>query len=417
MPSLDFDFAGESGQTLAGRLELPEGKPVAHALFAHCFTCTKESLAAVRLSRALTAAGIGVLRFDFTGLGQSSGSFADSSFSGSIVDLLSAAAALRAQGRAPALLIGHSLGGAAVLAAAAQIPEAAAVATIGAPYDVRHVLGVISNLEELMEKGEAQVRIGGRPFALRSTFIDDLETQDQQHRIAAIRRPLLILHSPVDAVVGIDNAAAVFQAARHPKSFVSLDGADHFLTRREDSEFAARIIAAWATRYLPGAQPPRSRTQSGVVTVTETGGGPFQMEVSAGGVHFLVDEPPEVGGSGSGPTPYDLLAAGLGACTAMTIRLYARGKGLPLDRVTVNVGHSREAGGDRRDIFSRCIRLEGDLDEAQRLKLLDIAGRCPMHRTLERGSRIDSWLGNDVPEERADRPGAHQPDRAQAAGD
>lgn len=388
-----FDFAGESGQTLSGRLDLPEGRASAYAIFAHCFTCTKSSLAASRVAKDLTRLGLGVLRFDFTGLGQSGGDFADSSFSGSIADLLSAAAAMEAAGRAPSLLIGHSLGGAAVLAAAGALPCIRAVVTIGAPFHVTHTERLFTNLDELLERGEAEVRIGGRPFRMRRSFIDDLRKQDQAARIRELGRPLLILHSPTDETVGIDNAGAIFQAARHPKSFISLAGADHLLTRPEDAEFVAAMVSAWSRRYLPGTAPPRTAAQSGVVTVAETGQGAFQVEVSAGGVSFLADEPPEVGGLGSGPTPYDLLSAGLGACTAMTVRLYARHKGLQLGRVSVEVGHSRRTGTEPSDLFVRRLCLEGELSDEQRSKLVEIAEKCPVHRTLRRGAAIETEEG------------------------
>lgn len=416
MHTQDFDFEGESGHTLSGRLDLPDGPASSYALFAHCFTCTKSSLAAVRVSKALTALGYGVLRFDFTGLGQSGGDFADSSFSGSIADLIAAAGAMRGAGHAPALLIGHSLGGAAVLAAAAHIPETKAVATIGAPADVDHVTHLFAgDIDELRVKGEAEVRIGGRPFRLRRSFIDDLAAHDQGERIRALGRPLLILHSPRDATVGIDNASAIYRAARHPKSFVSLDGANHLLTDRKDAEFAAGIIAAWSSRYLADPAPARSEQQSGVVTVAETGEGAFQVEVSAGGVHFLADEPPEVGGLGSGPTPYDLLAAGLGACTAMTLRLYARGKQLPLERVTVTIGHSRRRDAEPSDLFTRRLLLEGGLTVEQTKRLVEIAEKCPVHRTLERGAAVETEPGEAMPAEAADTPGQHARDMESAS--
>lgn len=413
MSTQSFDFTGADGQPLAGVLDLPDGPVSSYALFAHCFTCTKKSLAAVRLGKALTALGFGVLRFDFTGLGESGGDFSDSSFSGSIADLLAAADAMRKAGQPPALLIGHSLGGAAVLAAAGRIPETQAVATIGAPFDVDHVTRLFADgLEELREKGEAEVRIGGRPFKLRQSFVDDLASHDQGERIRALRKPLLILHSPQDTIVGIDNATAIYQAALHPKSFISLDGADHLLTDREDAEFAATIIAAWSSRSLKSALPARSDAQSGVVTVAETGEGNFQVEVSAGGVHFLADEPPEVGGLGSGPTPYDLLAAGLGACTAMTLRMYARGKQLPLEHVSVTVGHSRRRGTEPADLFTRRLLLKGDLSDEQRQRLVEIADKCPVHRTLENGAAMDTGLGEAMPDAAADKPGQHAHDMA-----
>lgn len=414
MPSEPFDFVGESGQTLSGRMDLPDGPASAYAIFAHCFTCTKASLAAARVAKELTRLGLGVLRFDFTGLGQSGGDFADSSFSGSIADIRAAAAAMEAAGRAPSLLVGHSLGGAAVLAAAGELPDIHAVVTIGAPFDVAHVEHLFTNLEALIEQGEAEVRIGGRPFRMRSGFIEDLRKHDQAERIRNLRRPLLILHSPQDATVSIDNAGAIFQAARHPKSFVSLAGADHLLTRREDAEFVASMIAAWSRRYLPEA-PPRTAAQSGVVTVAETAEGDFQVEVSAGGVSFLADEPPEVGGLGAGPTPYDLLGAGLGACTAMTVRLYARHKDLPLGRITVEVGHTRRADADPPDLFVRRLLLEGDLSDEQRRKLVEIAEKCPVHRTLRTGANIETAEGAGVAVDAVEKAGAHAQDRARLA--
>lgn len=417
MATQSFDFTGAEGQNLSGALDLPDGPVSSYALFAHCFTCTKSSLAAVRLSKALMALGYGVMRFDFTGLGQSGGDFADSNFSGSIADLIAAADAMREAGRPPALLIGHSLGGAAVLAAAAHVPEVKAVATIGAPADVQHVTRLFADdLDTLQREGEAEVRIGGRPFRLRRAFIDDLASHDQAERIRALKKPLLILHSPQDQIVSIDNATAIYQAAFHPKSFISLDGADHLLTNRRDSDFAASIIAAWASRYLASPAPARSDKQSGDVTVTETGEGAFQVEVLAGGVRFLADEPPEVGGLGSGPTPYDLLAAGLGACTVMTLRLYARGKNLPLDRVSVTIGHSRRRDTQPADLFVRQLHIEGDLTNEQRQRLAEIAARCPVHRTLERGSAVETELSKTIAEMLVEKPGQHARDMAQVSG-
>ena len=255
MRSEPFDFTGEAGQRLSGRLDLPDGEVVAHILFAHCFTCGKNSLAAVRIAKALTAEGFGVLRFDFTGLGDSEGDLSDSGFSGSVSDLVAAAAAMREAGRAPAVLIGHSLGGASVLAAASRIAEVRAVATIAAPLDVDHVAHLLAGgLDEVEARGEAEVSIGGRPFTIRRSFVQDLAAQDQESRIAGLDRALLILHSPQDETVGIINASGIFAAARHPKSFVSLDGADHLLTEAEDADYAARVIAAWVSRYLPPAE-------------------------------------------------------------------------------------------------------------------------------------------------------------------
>ena len=409
MSTEHFDFLGAEGQKLAGRLDLPDGPVRTYALFAHCFTCTKQSVAASRIARALASLGYGVLRFDFTGLGDSGGAFADSSFSGSIADVVAAARAMTAAGRPVRLLVGHSLGGAAVLAAAPELPEVLAVATIGAPAEashVRHLLG--DGLDQLLAEGEAEVAIGGRPFRLRRRFLDDLEGQDQKARIASLHRALLVLHSPQDATVGIDNASAIFLAAKHPKSFVSLDGADHLLTRREDADYAAAIIAAWAARYVASPAPLRAEAQDGLVHVEETGQGALQVEVRAGGARFLADEPVEAGGLGSGPTPYDLLCAALGACTSMTLRLYANHKGWPLGPLRVAVGHAREAERMPADLFTRAITLSGPLDDAQRARLLEIAERCPVHRTLTAGARVETAeAGHPADQPRADSPMAH----------
>lgn len=415
MHTEQFEFRGEGGQMLAGRLDLPEGRVTAYALFTHCFTCTKDSHAAVRVAKALTLLGFGVLRFDFTGLGQSSGDFADSSFSGSVADIGSAVTAMRSASRAPSLLLGHSLGAAAVLAAAADLPDIKAVVTIAAPFDVTHTEKLFTNLAELMERGEDEVRIGGRAFRMRRSFIDDLRRHDHGKRIAELRKPLLILHSPQDKTVGIENAGAIFQAAFHPKSFISLDGADHLLTGREDADFVASVISAWSRRYLREAAPLRTAEQSGIVTVVETGQGDFQVEITAGGVSFLSDEPPEVGGLGSGPTPYDILAAGLGACTAMTLRLYARHKGLPLESASVQVGHSRRDGAQPADLFTRRVHLKGELTAEQRRRLVEIAEKCPVHKTLQAGVAIETAEGVQMEEDTSEKPGAHARDRAQIA--
>lgn len=406
MASKQFDFRGSEGQQLSGQLDEPEGPALAYAVFAHCFTCTRKSLAAVRISRALMARGVGVLSFDFTGLGQSGGEFADSSFSGNISDLVAAASAMEAAGIAPSLLIGHSFGGAAVLAAAGDLPMVKAVATLAAPFDVNHIKHQFGDdLIKLEAEGEADVTLGGRPFKVKKGFIDDLASHDQGQRIKGLKRSLLILHAPLDQYVGIENAQLIFEAARHPKSFVSLDGADHLLTRAQDAGYVADVIAAWASRYLVAETPLRTAAQQGYVVVEETGQGAFQVEVSAGGAHFFADEPVEVGGMGSGPTPYDLLSAGLGACTAMTLRLYARHKLLPLDKVRVTVGHKkvREAPSDR---FVREIRLTGALDDSQRQRLLEIADKCPVHRTLH-GAGIETGLEAAQPMPAVDDPTEH----------
>jgi uncharacterized OsmC-like protein/fermentation-respiration switch protein FrsA (DUF1100 family) len=399
MPSTPLRIAATHGHELAARLEMPAGAPRAYAVFAHCFTCSKDSKAAVYIGQALAARGIAVLRFDFTGLGASGGEFADSNFSSNIDDVVCVAKYLKDHYAAPQILIGHSLGGAAVLAAAQRIPEARAVATIGAPYDPRHIEHLLKNKEELLSKGEATVDIGGRPFHIRRDFLDDLERHDPATSIGGLAKALLILHSPQDAIVPIDNATKIFVAAKHPKSFVSLDRADHLLTNPEDAAYAAEVLAAWSSRYL---QAPENEIVDGV-RVIEAGQGKFAQDIYAGRHRLRADEPVAIGGADTGPTPYDLLLASLGACTAMTLRLYANEKRLPLTRVSVVLKHGRIHAADcaacetrdgKIDRIERVVTLEGDLDDAQRAKLLEIADKCPVHRTLHSEVRVDTRLSD-----------------------
>lgn len=397
MRSERFDFPGSSGHLLAGRLELPEGTPTAYALFAHCFTCGKDVAAAARIARALAGRGIAVLRFDFTGLGASGGEFANTSFSSNVADLVAAADALRRTRAAPSLLVGHSFGGAAVLAAAGQVAEAKAVVTIAAPFDpahVRHLLG--DGVAAIEADGEARVTLAGRSFPIRRQFLDDLAAQDQVRRIGDLRRALLVLHAPRDEYVGIENAAAIFGAAKHPKSFVSLDDADHLLTRRADAAYVADLLACWAARYVRTTEDVAAPGE-GLVTVTETGEGTFQQEVQIGPHHLVADEPVASGGLGSGPSPYDLVLAGLGACTSMTLRLYADQKGWPLERVAVTLAHRKihaadcadcETKAGKIDEVERTIALDGPLDAIQRARLMEIADKCPVHRTLHGEIRV-----------------------------
>jgi uncharacterized OsmC-like protein/alpha/beta superfamily hydrolase len=399
-------FPGAAGNTLAARLDLPTGSaPHAFALFAHCFTCSKDTRAATFISGALADAGIAVLRFDFTGLGGSEGDFANTTFSSNVVDLVAAASWLRSEHRAPAMLVGHSLGGAAVLAAAASIPEAVAVATINAPADPAHVVHLFaSQRAEIDARGEAEVELEGRKFRIRREFLDDVAERKLTAAIAALNRALIVFHGPRDATVGIDNASQIFLAAKHPKSFVSLDDADHVLSRRSDGQYVGAVLAAWASRYLP-ARSPDARSPDGphdVVLVRETGASKFQEEIAVGPHRLIADEPVSAGGEDSGPSPYDLLTGALGACTAMTIRLYADSKKLPLERVRVNLHHEKiyardcaecETKEGRIDRIERVIELEGPLDDAQRAKLLEIANKCPVHRTLHSEVFIPTRLG------------------------
>jgi putative redox protein len=405
MTSKLFEFRGAEGHQLTGRLELPEGPAFASALFAHCFTCSKDSLAAVRVARALAAAGIAVLRFDFTGLGDSDGSFGERGFSGDVRDLVAAARAMADAGAAPQLLVGHSLGAAAILAAAGELPDVAAIATIAAPFDVEHITGHFREaLGEIAERGRAEVTLGGRPFTIGKAFVDDLARHDQAERIAALGRPLLILHSPVDQVVGIENATRIYGAARHPKSFVSLDGADHLLTRQPDAEFAARVIAAWASRYLPKASALELPGSERRVVAQPTGEGRFQTRIEVRGGAIYADEPVEVGGLDTGPTPYELLCAALAACTAMTMRLYAEGKKWELPPLRVKVAHAALPQQPPRDRFTREILFDGPLDAERRARLLEIADRCPVHRTLERSSEVVTIESDMAPPEIAAEP-------------
>ncbi len=388
-----FDFPNAHGHTLTAVLQQPAGEPESYALFAHCFTCSKDSRAARWISDALVGRGIAVLRFDFTGLGSSEGEFANTDFSSNVEDLLAAADHLRNTRRAPVLLVGHSLGGAAVLAAAARIPEAQAVATIGAPSDPSHVTNLfVDQIAVIRERGVGEVSVGGRHFRIRRDFLDDVAEQRLLDGVAVMRKALLILHAPNDQVVSIDNAGSIFTAARHPKSFVSLDSADHLLSRRADAQYAGDVIAAWAQRYIAeGAQNPAPEDAAGEVLVSETGRGNFQQSISMGQHGLIADEPVDVGGLDSGPSPYDLLLAALGACTAMTLRMYAERKSIALEHVSVQLRHEKihaadcqtcETSQGQIDRIERVVTLDGDLDDTVRTRLLEIADKCPVHRTL-----------------------------------
>ena len=399
MPAEKFDFRNAKGETLAALLDRPDGPARAVALFAHCFTCGKDNRAARRIAEGLTLRGIAVLRFDFTGLGASEGEFANTTFSSNVDDLVAAADHLREKLGAPAILIGHSLGGAAVLAAAHHSAEARAVVTIGAPADPAHVTGLLKDkIADINLQGEVEVTLAGRNFRVRRAFLDDVAEQTLTPRIAALHKALLIFHSPTDDTVGIDNASHIFLAAKHPKSFISLAGADHLLSRRSDDAYVASVIAAWAARYLDMAadDEPADNTPENTVLVRETRRGKFQQEIIVGPHRLMADEPVKDGGLDSGPGPYDLLLAALGACTSMTVRLYADLKALPLTRTEVRLRHEKiyakdcaecETKEGKIDRIERAITFEGNLSEEQRAKLLEIADKCPVHRTLK--SEVD----------------------------
>ncbi|MBT4933295.1 MAG: alpha/beta fold hydrolase [Rhodospirillaceae bacterium] len=398
-------FPGSDGD-LSARLDMPPGQAKAYALFAHCFTCTKDIYAANRISERLTLEGIAVLRFDFTGLGASEGEFANSNFSSNISDLVCAADYMRDHFMAPSILIGHSLGGAAVLAATSLIPETKAVATIGAPADPAHVVhNFQAAIGEIEANGEAEVLLAGRPFRIKKQFIEDIQQQNMEAAVNSLNAALLIFHAPMDQTVGIENAAQIFQSAKHPKSFVSLDDADHLISRREDAVYVADVISAWAERYIGNAglaANPAPVARPGTVVVAETGTGKFTNVIVTGSGHILnTDEPQSVGGDDSGPTPYDLLLSALGACKSMTMRMYAERKGYKLGRAEVRLSHSKihsddceacETENGKIDRIQTEISITGDLSQEERQSIFEIAERCPVHRTITGEILIEASL-------------------------
>lgn len=394
MKSLKINFPNAQGQSLAARLDLPQDEqPIAYALFAHCFTCTKNIKAAVNIAAALNRERIAVLRFDFTGLGQSEGDFADTNFTTNVADLVSAAQHMEQKYQAPQILIGHSLGGAAVLQAAHQIPSVKAIATLAAPHDPKHVAHNFEETRQQIEQhGEAEVKLAGRSFTIKKQFLEDLEMQKLDEHIRNLKVALLVMHSPRDTTVGIDNAAMIYQAARHPKSFISLDNADHLLLKEDDSLYAAMMIAAWSRRYLeiPEVEESETAVIDNRVTVSTAHEG-FFTEVFANGHAMVADEPIKYGGTDRGPTPYDYLLAALGTCTGMTLQMYARLKKIPLQKAIVRLSHEKvhakdcaacDASDGKIDRMEREVELIGDLSDEQRQRMLEIADRCPVHKTL-----------------------------------
>lgn len=398
------NFTGALGETLAARVDRPHGPIRGYALFAHCFTCSKDLAAARRIAAGLADRGIAVFRFDFTGLGHSDGEFANTTFASNVEDLVAAADWMRETLEAPKILVGHSLGGAAVIAAAHEIPEIKGVATIGAPAEPIHVTHNLGDGIAAVERdGEAEVTIGGRSFRVRKAFLDDLKSQNQEERIRTLRKDLLVFHAPLDQTVGIDNATRIFVTAKHPKSFVSLDKADHLLSRPSDAAYVAAVLAGWAERFLPATPEDGLKTDAGTVLVADAGEGVFPQTVLMGPHRSRADEPASVGGTDTGGTPYDYLAAALGACTNMTLKMYADRKGWRIDRLETSVLHDKIHAADcescetedgKVDRFRKIITLEGDLDAEQRAKLLEIADKCPVHRTLHSEVEITTELAS-----------------------
>jgi uncharacterized OsmC-like protein/alpha/beta superfamily hydrolase len=398
-----FSFTGSHGTELAARLDLPARKPTAFALFAHCFTCSKDIAAATRIAAGLVDAGLGVLRFDFTGLGSSEGEFANTNFSSNVGDLVAAADAMRERYEAPGLLVGHSLGGTAVLAAAGRIAEVVGVVTIGAPSEPSHVEGVFdaASLTAIERDGEAEVELAGRSFTIRRQFLDDVASHRLDDAIASLDASLLVMHSPVDQEVGVEHARHIYEAGRHPKSFISLDRADHMLTDPADADYVAGVVAAWAGRYLPDAAhlvDEASASGEGEVIVEEAGTGRYTQTVRTAGHHLLADEPIDVGDD-AGPNPYEYLLGALGSCTSMTLRMYATRKQIPVERIRVRLSHHRrhcddcaESGSPsaKVEVIERQIELTGELTEDEIAKLAEIADRCPVHRTITSDLRVDT---------------------------
>jgi len=395
-------FLNQKNQELTGRLEFPvDQQPHNYVVFAHCFTCTKNLKAIKNIVQAMTGHGFAVLRFDFTGLGESEGEFSETNFSGNTEDLVSAANYLTEHYKAPSMLIGHSLGGAAVLIAAAEIPSINAVVTIGAPSDPVHVKNlIISSIAEIQAEGKATVNIGGQSFTIKKQFLDDLESNSLQKTVKQLRMPILIMHSPQDSTVGIKNAEEIYKAAHHPKSFVSLDGADHLLSESKDSKYAGNLIAGWAERYLDFPDKTDIETTHQVVASLNSEAG-FTTQMKVGNHYLLSDEPLKVGGNDFGPSPYEFVSAGLSACTAMTIQMYTKRKGWDVENVEVHTSYGKSHAEDcqacesenaKIDTFHREIKLEGQLDDIQKKRILEIANKCPVHRTLHSETQVITKL-------------------------
>lgn len=395
-------FTNKDQEQLAGRLELPlNQKPHNFVIFAHCFTCTKNLTAVKNVGRALTNAGFAVLRFDFTGLGESEGDFENTNFSGNVDDLVEAAAFLEKNYMAPTLMIGHSLGGAAAIFAAAKITSIKAVAVINSPRHPSHVRNLLKDsAHEIAKNGKAKVNLGGIDFTIKKQFLDDLENKSLIDVVSNFGKALLILHSPQDTTVGIKNAEEIYKAAHHAKSFVSLDGVDHLLSKKEDSNYVGQVIAGWASHYLniPTDEEIKSKSK---VAASLNGDEKFTTHLKLGDHYFIADEPTSFGGNNFGPSPYEFLSAGLAACTVMTIQMYAKRKKWEVENVSCHINYSKDHAVDcehceedsaKIDTFTREIKLTGNLSEEQKTRLLQIADKCPVHKTLHSETQIITTL-------------------------
>ncbi|GAB3646970.1 bifunctional alpha/beta hydrolase/OsmC family protein [Echinicola sediminis] len=404
MNRLQLKVRNKKGQALQAHLELPANqKPKHYAIFAHCFTCNSDLTAVRTISRALTTYGFGVVRFDFTGLGGSEGQFSESSFSANVSDLLAVNEFLKENYREAELLVGHSLGGAAVLVAASKLPAVSAITTIAAPASLGHVKHLISKqADNIPEEGEVQVTIGGRPFLINKDFIDDLDQTALSSIVKSLRKPLLIMHAPGDKTVGIENAEELYHQAFHPKSFITLDGADHLLTQRKDSDYVGRMIGAWSQRYFEEEDNSMlDRKGEQLVAHLDVENDEFTTRIQTSKHTFLSDEPTDVGGDGFGPSPYDFLSAALASCTVMTIKLYAERKGWDLKEVYAYITYSKKHSDDLKvdveqpgnlDFLSKKLKFVGNLDKKQQEKLKEIASKCPVHRTLQTQTVIETEL-------------------------
>ena len=392
MKSERITFENAEGIALSGRIDFPvAGSPKAYVLFAHCFTCGKNLLSVDNISRAMTQEGMAVLRFDFTGLGQSSGDFADSNFSSNLRDLEAAYDFMSTHYQAPQIMMGHSLGGAAVLHISGKLEAVKAVITVGAPSTPAHVRHILKDGEEALQKeGVAEVNIGGRPFKMKKQFLDDLEQNDSQDPIGSLGKPLLIMHSPIDSIVGIDNATEIYLSAKHPKSFISLDDADHLLLKEADSRYVGQVSSSWASKYIIDQSDNKVAPEGEVWARME--GDSFTTEIMAGDHKMLADEPASVGGKDLGPSPYGYLLSALGACTTMTLKMYADHKKIDLESVEIQLTHDKihvrdgensERPGAKIDQIKRKIKVTGNMTDEQKARMIEIADRCPVHKTLE----------------------------------